>query len=76
LVRLLRGDSTASERAQQSRYYGALRTRSEHGLEQMLASVIVEGLVQTRELEHGGVVLELTRRGVQELRTLQQVRRR
>jgi ATP-dependent DNA helicase RecQ len=76
LVRLLRGDPTASERAQQSSFYGALRTRSERGLEQMLASVQAEGLVQTRDLEHGGVVLELTRRGVRQMQDLQRAGRR
>jgi len=76
LVRLLRGDPTASERAQQSSFYGALRTRSERGLEQMVASVQADGLVQTRDLEHGGVVLELTRRGVKQLQELQRAGRR
>lgn len=76
LVRLLRGDPAATARAQASRFYGALRARSERGLEQMLASVQGEGLVQVRTLEHGGVVLELTRRGVEHLHTLSQVGRR
>ena len=72
LVRLLRGDPTASERAQQSTFYAALRARSERSLEQLLDSVQSEGLVQTRTLEHGGVVLELTRRGVKLLHDLAQ----
>ncbi|MBK8799052.1 MAG: RecQ family ATP-dependent DNA helicase [Anaerolineales bacterium] len=76
LVRLLRGDPTASARAQQSTFYAALRTRSERGLEQLLDSVLAEGLVQTRELEHGGVVLELTRRGVKTIRDLSHSKRR
>lgn len=75
LVRLLRGDPEASARAQQSRFYGALRTRSERGLEQLLASIQVEGLVQPRDLEHGGVVLELTQRGVRQLQDLQRTGR-
>lgn len=70
LVRLLRGDPAATARAQASHFYGALRTHSERGLEQMLASLVVEGLVQTRDLEHGGTVLELTRRGVRQLQEL------
>jgi ATP-dependent DNA helicase RecQ len=76
LVRLLRGDPEASTRAQESSFYGALRTRSERGLEQMLASVQADGLVQTRDLEHGGVVLELTRRGVKQMQDLQRAGRR
>jgi ATP-dependent DNA helicase RecQ len=76
LVRLLRGDPTASERAQQSTFYAALRVRSERGLEQMLDSVQAEGLVQTRTLEHGGVVLELSRRGVKALHELARPARR
>jgi ATP-dependent DNA helicase RecQ len=76
LVRLLRGDPAASTRAQESSFYGALRTRSERGLEQMLDSVQTDGLVQTRDLEHGGVVLELTRRGVKQMQDLQRAGRR
>ncbi|MBE2238744.1 MAG: RecQ family ATP-dependent DNA helicase [Caldilineaceae bacterium] len=76
LVRLLRGDPAASARAQQSTFYAALRTRSERGLEQLLDSLLAEGLVQTRELEHGGVVLELTRRGVKTSRDLSHSKRR
>jgi DNA-binding PadR family transcriptional regulator len=72
----LRGDPAASARAQQSTFYAALRTRSERGLEQLLDSLLAEGLVQTRELEHGGVVLELTRRGVKTSRDLSHSKRR
>lgn len=76
LVRLLRGDPAATARAQASRFYGALRARSERGVEQMLASVEAEGLVQARTLEHGGAVLELTRRGVEHLHMLSRAGRR
>lgn len=76
LVRLLRGDPTATARAQQASFYGALRTRSERSLEQLLDSLQGDGLIQLRELEHGGVVLELTRRGVQRMNTLSRQKRR
>ena len=63
LVKLLRGDATASERAQQSSFYGALRQRSEHGLAQFVDSLVADHLITARELDHGGVTLELTEKG-------------
>ncbi|MBW7885711.1 MAG: RecQ family ATP-dependent DNA helicase [Caldilineaceae bacterium] len=68
LIRLLRGDAAASERAQQSSYYGALREREEQSLAQLVESLQGEGLIQSRELEHGGMVLELTAHGRKALR--------
>lgn len=63
LVRLLRGDPAAPLRAQQSSVYAALRERSEQSLHQLVESLLNEQLVAARELDHGGVTLELTSRG-------------
>ncbi|MCO5208491.1 MAG: RecQ family ATP-dependent DNA helicase [Caldilinea sp.] len=63
LVRLLAGDPAASERAQQSSYYGALRERTPTAIGQLVESLEADGLISARELDHGGVVLELTSRG-------------
>lgn len=68
LIRLLRGDPAASDRAQQSSYYGALRERTEQSLAQLLDSLLAEQLITLRELDHGGVTLELTRQGSKALR--------
>jgi ATP-dependent DNA helicase RecQ len=76
LVRLLRGDPAASERAQRTSFYGALRKRSERSLEQLIDSLQGDGLIQPRELEHGGVILELTRNGMTTIRNLSHQRRR
>ncbi len=66
LVRLLAGDPAASERAQQSSYYGALRERTPAAIGQLVASLEADGLIDARELDHGGVVLELSSRGRKE----------
>jgi len=67
LVRLLAGDSAASERAQRSSYYAALRVRAPAAIEQLVASLEADGFIDTRELRQGGVVLELSRRGRNEV---------
>ncbi len=64
LIRLLRGDPEANERAQASSSYGCLRARSEQSLAQLVDSLIGEGLVAERKLDHGGVTLEVTRQGL------------
>ncbi len=67
LIRLLRGDPEATERAQASSSYGCLRDRSEQSLAQLLDSLIGEGLIAERKLDHGGVTLEATRQGIASL---------
>ena len=67
LIRLLRGDPEATERAQASSSYGCLRERSEQSLSQLLDSLIGEGLIAERKLDHGGVTLEATRQGIASL---------
>jgi ATP-dependent DNA helicase RecQ len=68
LLRLLRGDPEASERAQASGSYGCLRSRSEQSLGQLIDSLLGEGLIVERKLDHGGVTLEATRQGLESLR--------
>jgi len=68
LTRLLRGDPAASERAQQAELYGALAERDERSLGQLIDSLMAEGLITTRTLSHGGVVLELSAKGAARLR--------
>jgi hypothetical protein len=68
LIRLLRGDPEANERAQASGSYGCLRARSEQSLGQLIDSLLGEGLIGERKLEHGGVTLEATRQGLESLR--------
>ena len=67
LIRLLRGDPEATDRAQASSSYGCLRDRSEQSLAQLLDSLIGEGLIAERKLDHGGVTLEATRQGIASL---------
>ncbi len=62
-MRLLAGDPAASERAQQSSFYGVLRERTPAAIGQLVASLEADGLIDARELDHGGVVLELSSRG-------------
>lgn len=76
LVRLLRGDPAASERARQASLYGALKERGERSLDQLLGSLQHEGIIQPRELQHGGLVLELTQHGVSTMRNLLRQQRR
>ena len=68
LTRLLRGDPTAGDRAQQASAYGALAARDERSLGQLIDSLVGEGLITTRQLSHGGVVLELSAAGAARLR--------
>ncbi|MBP8292747.1 MAG: RecQ family ATP-dependent DNA helicase [Caldilineaceae bacterium] len=68
LTRLLRGDPAAGERAQQASAYGMLAARDERSLGQLIDSLVDEGLITTRKLSHGGLVLELSAAGAARLR--------
>jgi hypothetical protein len=68
LIRLLRGDGEAPERAKASASFGCLAERSEQSLGQLIDSLIGEGLIARRALEHGGVTLEATRLGLESLK--------
>jgi RecQ family ATP-dependent DNA helicase len=67
LIRLLRGDPEAPERAQAASSYGCLRERGEQSLGRLIDSLLGEGLIAERRLEHGGVTLEATRQGLASL---------
>jgi ATP-dependent DNA helicase RecQ len=64
LVRLLRGDPAAGERAMANSSFGCLADRSEKSLGQLIDSLLAEGLIGQRTLDHGGVTLEVTRQGL------------
>jgi hypothetical protein len=68
LVKLLRGDPSASDRAQASRFYGTLRARSDQSVGQLIDSLTAEQLIAPRTLDHGGITLELTQDGAKMLR--------
>lgn len=70
LVRLLHGDVEASERAQQAANFGTLHMRSERSIDQLLDSLLADGLIEPQGLGHGGVVLALTRRGEQAIQKM------
>jgi ATP-dependent DNA helicase RecQ len=76
LIRLLRGDPEANERAQAAAGYGSLRERSEQSLGQLIDSLIGEGLVAERKLDHGGITLEATRAGLSSMQKTPDARKR
>ena len=63
LMRILRGDAQAPERARADEGFGALAFRSQTAVEQLLAQLEQDGFIQPRQLEHGGAVLDLTAKG-------------
>lgn len=63
LVHILRADAKAPERARSDEGYGALAFRSRTAVEKLLAQLEGAGFVQQRELDHGGIVLDLTEKG-------------
>ncbi|MGC9400162.1 MAG: RecQ family ATP-dependent DNA helicase [Anaerolineae bacterium] len=63
LIYILCADSKAPERGREQSGYGALAFRSKTAVKHLLASLERAGFVQPRELEHGGVVLDLMPKG-------------
>ncbi len=63
LIYILCADSKAPERGQEQSGYGALAFRSKTALKHLLASLERADFVRPRELDHGGVVLDLTPKG-------------
>lgn len=63
LTQLLRGDAQTPPQARTVPGFGALAFRSESAIAELIRELETEGLVQGRLLEHGGVVLELTKAG-------------
>ena len=73
LVRILRGDREAPPAGQDSPSFGALAFRSETAIAGMVGRLESAGLLQPRQLDHGGIVLEVTsagRRALQRPETL------
>ena len=60
LVHILRGDSQAPSRACDQQGFGALAFRSETAVQRMVERLADGGFLKARQLEHGGVVLDLT----------------
>jgi ATP-dependent DNA helicase RecQ len=63
LTYILRGSPRASQRAQQSSEWNALSFRSRAAVEAMIDRLIYADLLQTRQLDHGGILLVLTPAG-------------
>jgi superfamily II DNA helicase RecQ len=63
MVQILRGSSGAPEKGRESPAWGALRFRSETAVQDLLRRLVGAGLLKARQLEHGGVVLDLTPAG-------------
>lgn len=63
LVRLLRNDRRAPERAREAAQLGQLAYRSETAIGEMVDRLLAAGLLRTRKLESGGVTLQLTPTG-------------
>jgi ATP-dependent DNA helicase RecQ len=63
LVHILRGDNRAPSRACDQQGFGTLAFRSETVVQHMLEQLEHGGFLKARQLEHGGVVLDLTPTG-------------
>jgi ATP-dependent DNA helicase RecQ len=63
LARILRGDLQAPDKARDHVGFGALAFRSKAAVERMLERLEHGGFLQPRQLDHGGVVLDLTAAG-------------
>ncbi|MFQ6102483.1 MAG: HRDC domain-containing protein, partial [Anaerolineae bacterium] len=68
LVRILRGDPQAPAKARHQEGFGALAFRSATAVGRLLERLESGGFLQARQLEHGGVVLDLTSDGQAALR--------
>lgn len=68
LAHILRGDAEAPPRARGNTSFGALAFRSETAIGHLLDRLLAGGLLRARQLDHGGVVLELTAAGAQALK--------
>jgi len=63
LVGILRGSKRVSPKAQESEDFGKLAFRSTTAIGHLLDDLERVGFLEPRELEHGGVVLDLTPAG-------------
>ncbi len=63
LIYILRGQPRAPEAAQDERGFGALAFRSGTAIGHMIARLLEANLLEKRQLQHGGVMLQLTPAG-------------
>ncbi|MGD9100696.1 MAG: RecQ family ATP-dependent DNA helicase [Anaerolineae bacterium] len=63
LVRILRGDTRASQTGTRSPQWNALAFRSQSAVEGLVNRLVGAELLRPRQLHHGGAVLELTQAG-------------
>jgi len=63
LVRILRGDPQAPDKARHHEDFGALAFRSATAVGHLLERLESSGFLQARQLDHGGVVLDITSTG-------------
>ncbi len=63
LIRLLRGDAKTPDNARGRSGFGALAFRSEAALAALIERLDAGGFLRGRQLDHGGVVLEITLAG-------------
>jgi ATP-dependent DNA helicase RecQ len=68
LVRILRGDPQAPDKARHHEDFGALAFRSATAVSRLLERLESSGFLEARQLDHGGVVLDLTPAGKAALR--------
>lgn len=63
LIRVLRGDPETSPKGQSSRVFAKLGFRSEGGLNLLIDKLVHGGYIAEKQLDHGGVALELSQSG-------------
>lgn len=63
LVRVLRGDPETNQRGQSSAMFAKLNFRSEGSLNRLIDQLIHKGYIAEKQLDHGGISLELSQRG-------------
>jgi DNA-binding MarR family transcriptional regulator len=63
LKSILRGGSRAPQKGRESPQWGGLAFRSEAAIGEMLDRLVAAGLLRRRQLDHGGIVLDLTPAG-------------
>ena len=63
LILILRGGAEAPQAAHHQPWFGALAYRSQAALERMIETLVAAGLLETKKLEHGGVMVKTTPTG-------------
>jgi ATP-dependent DNA helicase RecQ len=63
LVYILRGSPRASDKGRESPQWGGLRFRSRTAVDALIDRLVNGGFLQTRQLDHGGIVIDLSAGG-------------